>query len=236
MLSVFISCWRKSLSLCMDIEQLPNFSSIIVNMTNDSAGTALTTCSYFWNVSRWASAMTQICDWHCETRQYDDLPYWNDRIVTASWGSDAGSLWLFPGLALLGAASMADFTSDLDLPSPPYLQQCSGKVASKSVRGPRTHVNRRGKVGTPSGHLCCDQCGATFASARGLKLHRDHRHFNKAPYTCEVCGRGFTMRGHYVGHMNMHNKIKTFTCLKCPKAFAHRSSLRYHLRNSDCGK
>lgn len=44
------------------------------------------------------------------------------------------------------------------------------------------------------------------------------------------------MRGHYVGHMNMHNKVKAFQCQKCPKAFAHKSSLRYHVRNSDCGK
>jgi len=25
------------------------------------------------------------------------------------------------------------------------------------------------------------------------------------------------MRGHYVGHMNMHNKVKAFKCLHCPR-------------------
>ena len=160
--------------------------------------------------------------------------------VSAIDNSDKRPLWLFPGPVLSGATSVIGLTSDLDLdvhfasflPHDSDALLAPGTVAS-SRTGPRPH---RAKPGTPAGHLPCDQCGATFATPRGLKLHRDYMHFNKTPYSCEQCGRGFTMRGHYVGHMNMHNKVKAFKCLRCPKAFAHRSSLRWHMRNSDCGK
>ena len=53
-------------------------------------------------------------------------------------------------------------------------------------------------------------------------------------HVCGVCGKGFTMRGHYIGHMNMHNQVKAFQCTTCSKTFAYRTSLRTHIRNGTC--
>lgn len=83
--------------------------------------------------------------------------------------------------------------------------------------------------------LLCDMCDSAFTSVAGLRGHRDRVHFHKTSYKCHICNKGFTMRGHYIGHMNMHNKVKAFKCAHCPRAFAHRTSLRTHLRNSPCG-
>lgn len=83
--------------------------------------------------------------------------------------------------------------------------------------------------------FACDVCQAIFTTTAGLRGHKDRVHLNKAAYTCDICHKGFTMRGHYVGHMNMHNKVKAFKCHACPRAFAHRTSLRTHLRTSRCG-
>jgi hypothetical protein len=105
-------------------------------------------------------------------------------------------------------------------------------LAATTVPTPASARN----VKSNAGNMQCDICGIPFLTAQGLKRHRDSKHFNLTPFTCHVCGRGFTMKGHYEGHMNMHNNVKSFQCQRCPRAFAHRSSLRFHLRNSLCGK
>ena len=95
--------------------------------------------------------------------------------------------------------------------------------------------SRAGRPVRSSGVFVCDMCEATFTTSAGLRGHRDRVHLNKVAYTCQICQKGFTMRGHYIGHMNMHNKVKAFKCPSCPRAFAHRTSLRTHLRTSRCG-
>ena len=83
-------------------------------------------------------------------------------------------------------------------------------------------------------NLQCDLCNATFTSVTGLKGHKNRVHLKKMRHVCGVCGKGFTMRGHYIGHMNMHNQVKAFQCTTCSKTFAYRTSLRTHIRNGTC--
>lgn len=79
----------------------------------------------------------------------------------------------------------------------------------------------------------CHLCGTRFKTFHGLRLHHRKHHQDTPTYRCEICGRGFMMKGHYVGHMNMHNNVRSFECPNCPKKFAYKSSLKTHMK--ECG-
>lgn len=76
----------------------------------------------------------------------------------------------------------------------------------------------------------CVTCGAKFQTRYGLCLHERKKHQGAPRYRCHLCGGGFMMKGHYIGHMNMHNNVKTFECQRCPRKFAYKSSLKYHMK------
>lgn len=78
----------------------------------------------------------------------------------------------------------------------------------------------------------CSVCNLSYKTQWGLKLNMGKQHFDNPRFRCHLCDHGFTMRDQYEGHMNMHNNVKAFCCPKCPKAFAHKTSLRAHMR--DC--
>ncbi|XP_076464984.1 uncharacterized protein LOC143296877 isoform X2 [Babylonia areolata] len=80
----------------------------------------------------------------------------------------------------------------------------------------------------------CDFCDATFASVSGWKSHMNRVHLNTLPYTCNICGKGFTKLDNYEGHMNVHNNIKAYKCLYCSKRYPYKTSLNMHLRTSSC--
>ncbi|XP_076460627.1 uncharacterized protein LOC143293555 isoform X20 [Babylonia areolata] len=79
-------------------------------------------------------------------------------------------------------------------------------------------------------HLRCEYCNASFASNSGLNRHKNLLHLNKLPYSCLVCGQGFTEKDHFEGHMNSHNNIKAYKCPHCSHEFTYKASLRNHVR------
>lgn len=80
----------------------------------------------------------------------------------------------------------------------------------------------------------CKVCGLDYKTQWGLTVHMGKQHCNNPRFRCELCGRGFTMKDHYEGHMNVHNRVKAFQCPNCPKAFAHKTSLRAHIKLGAC--
>ena len=80
------------------------------------------------------------------------------------------------------------------------------------------------------GELVCRFCPATFASINGLKGHINKIHFNVTPFVCNICGKGFNFKNHYVGHMNTHNNLKVFKCDLCPCQFSYKASLKRHMQ------
>ncbi|KAL8604929.1 hypothetical protein ACOMHN_028557 [Nucella lapillus] len=88
-------------------------------------------------------------------------------------------------------------------------------------------------VGVKDGKLFhCLYCPATFATNSGLWKHKNIIHFNKKEtHVCQVCGKGFLDKTHYVDHMNMHLNIRQHQCLHCPLKFTHRASMKLHVKS-----
>ncbi|KAL8567902.1 hypothetical protein ACOMHN_059024 [Nucella lapillus] len=109
--------------------------------------------------------------------------------------------------------------------APPPLLSQSGAPAWGSHTSPApTHRN-------PVKFLLCEYCNASFASASGLDRHKKLLHLHKLPHMCLVCGKGFTERDHFEGHMNRHNNIKAHQCPQCSRQFTYKTSLRRHMRH-----
>ena len=88
----------------------------------------------------------------------------------------------------------------------------------------------------PGTRFKCTVCGSNYKTQWGLTLHMGKQHCDNPRFRCKLCDRGFTMKDHYEGHMNVHNRVKAFRCPNCPKAFAHKTSLRAHLRLGSCAR
>lgn len=58
---------------------------------------------------------------------------------------------------------------------------------------------------------------------------------SRLPYVCALCGKRFTFKEHYEGHVNVHNNVKAYKCPYCPKEYAYKTSLRLHV-NRSCNK
>ena len=57
----------------------------------------------------------------------------------------------------------------------------------------------------PTKFYACDECGKTFTSHWGLKLH-EPVHTGKWKYTCSMCDRGFMETKKFDAHMLAHKK------------------------------
>ena len=58
-------------------------------------------------------------------------------------------------------------------------------------------------------------------------------HLNLRPYTCGICGKGFTQPTHLNVHKRTHDGSKPYMCSVCGKTFAIASSMRKHLAIHD---
>ncbi|WAR23915.1 ZN254-like protein [Mya arenaria] len=70
----------------------------------------------------------------------------------------------------------------------------------------------------------CEHCKAEFETVDGLK------HNTEKPYTCDMCGKGFSRNHNLMTHMWIHNQEKQHTCQICAKTFTYFSNLQVHLR------
>ncbi|KAI0229282.1 hypothetical protein LSAT2_020300 [Lamellibrachia satsuma] len=77
--------------------------------------------------------------------------------------------------------------------------------------------------------LQCIQCGKSFHSVSGLKLHKN-LHKGLYRYKCHFCGRGFSGTTNLRGHMVKHTGIKEFRCSICLKEYSYAHELRRHVR------
>ena len=105
-----------------------------------------------------------------------------------------------------------------------YRKSPTKKVKSDTVAGRSTRDEMGNVV------FKCNMCDAEFKTSSGLAYHERQNHKDLPQYRCSICAKGFVSRGHYVGHMNMHNNTKTFVCTVCYKTFAYMSSLKFHLK------
>ncbi|XP_063835993.1 zinc finger protein 778-like [Ostrinia nubilalis] len=76
----------------------------------------------------------------------------------------------------------------------------------------------------------CEVCGAGFSASKELSAHTSAAHVKLKPFQCSICLKRFTQQGGVQQHMRMHTGDRPFSCTFCPKSFTQKSGLDQHIR------
>ena len=76
----------------------------------------------------------------------------------------------------------------------------------------------------------CTKCPAKFLENSELKAHFSQEHGNEMPFSCQLCGKGYTSRGGLNHHMSLHEG-KLFQCPICDRKMTQKGVINRHLRN-----
>lgn len=74
----------------------------------------------------------------------------------------------------------------------------------------------------------CDICGRGFVRREHYIGHRA-THTDKSLYKCDICARGFAQKGHLKLHQPIHSSVKPFRCKICGRDFILRINLIEHI-------
>ncbi|CAO1616611.1 unnamed protein product [Sympodiomycopsis kandeliae] len=90
----------------------------------------------------------------------------------------------------------------------------------------RTHTREKPYV--------CDfpGCGASFAVAGSLTIHKRSRHTLERPFVCTWpgCGRAFAESSNLTKHRRVHSGEKPFPCKLCERKFSRPDQLARHMK------
>lgn len=82
----------------------------------------------------------------------------------------------------------------------------------------------------------CDQCGKTYKSKYGLKIHRKTKHELTYKHLCQICGKGYNQTIQYRFHCSQHLEIVADKCRFCHTEFVAPGSLTRHLKICESNK
>ena len=111
-------------------------------------------------------------------------------------------------------------------PSFPQPYQCPQRGSAFNDTSPLPYHARTEHVGK---RFSCPRCPCTYATKGNLTEHIRHIHENASRYRCETCGKGFSVRSHYYGHLAAHTGVKRYVCSVCLKEFTLKSNLKAHM-------
>lgn len=77
-------------------------------------------------------------------------------------------------------------------------------------------------------YICCEYCPKKFVTTKSLLKHLENVHANRKTYRCAKCSQKFRMLFLKMFHQECHDKINSFVCTICSKAFALQSTLVNH--------
>ncbi|XP_029974773.1 zinc finger protein 771-like [Salarias fasciatus] len=75
----------------------------------------------------------------------------------------------------------------------------------------------------------CETCGRSFSLQSSLSRHM-RSHSGEMPYSCETCGKRFSQKRHFLNHKRTHTGEKPYFCETCGKSFSEKSYLLIHKR------
>ena len=74
----------------------------------------------------------------------------------------------------------------------------------------------------------CEVCGKRFTLRGSLKTHEKLHTFRQS-YHCHVCGKKFKVEGGLKSHSVLHTNHRPFLCVVCGRGFTLKGSLKTHL-------
>ena len=81
------------------------------------------------------------------------------------------------------------------------------------------------------GMFTCDFCPAAFNTKALCHRHMSQNHNVQLPYSCHVCGKGFTSLSGHEKHIKSAHVEKRFVCPICDNRFGRKDNLKYHMKN-----
>ncbi|XP_069825485.1 oocyte zinc finger protein XlCOF8.4-like isoform X2 [Dendropsophus ebraccatus] len=73
----------------------------------------------------------------------------------------------------------------------------------------------------------CSTCGKCFTHKSNFMGHLKV-HAEERPFCCPECGKLFMYKGHYEKHQRIHTGERPFSCVECGKCYFHKYSLEKH--------
>lgn len=74
----------------------------------------------------------------------------------------------------------------------------------------------------------CPHCGNLYAGGKNLANHIARIHFNRRPWSCELCDKSFVYEKELTNHVKWRHKKESFKCSMCPKKLSNRRQWAIH--------